>query len=827
MQGKCPGFHSLNQVKYLYSEEYLQLSLFFAYGNFVPTKHLLTSVLKWILILFSFSTICLIVFAYFFITELKSELPDIQQLHNVEYQTPLSIYSHDNLLLAQFGEKKRTPIQINEVPQQLINAFLAAEDDRFYSHPGVDYKGLIRAALQLLLTGKKKQGGSTITMQVTRNFLLTREKTYIRKIKEIILSLQIEQEYSKAKIMELYLNKIYLGHRSYGIAAAASTYYDKSLADLDLSQLAMIAGLPKAPSAYNPISNPERALQRRNYVLRRMLKLNYIQQADFDLALQTPVTAAIHSNQLDAPAPYLAEMVRKEIVTQFGENAFTSGLKVYTTIDSTLQATATRAVQSALHHYDRRHGYRSLPHHNKTEAELHPSEFTTIADTQSAHIVGINEAIAIARLADNTLIEIPFNQIKWAREFKSANTRGPALKSIHDVLMVNDLIRVKQHGDGSWGLTQIPDTEAAFVALNASNGAILALSGGFDFFHNKYNRATQSKRQPGSGFKPIIYTTALEHGFTAASLINDAPVVVDDPKHESAWRPENYSKKFFGMTPLRTALRKSRNLISIRLLRELGIDNVTDTALRFGFKQAQLPKGLSLALGSGYANPLQMATVFSVFANGGFLIKPYFIERIEDNKGQVLFQATPKIACPHCDDALINDGQHALMNDEQHALRIISPEINFLMNSLLRDVVQRGTARKARVLNRKDLAGKTGTTNEQRDAWFNGFSAGIAASAWLGFDTAKPLGRYETGGKAALPIWIDFMKTALKDKPEQILAIPDGISKAYIDPKTGQLTEPDSKGIWEFFRNENIPTEYSPVDHGLDDSKATEEESLF
>lgn len=752
-------------------------------------------------------------------TELKKDLPDIQQLHNIKYQIPLSIYSSDELLLAQFGEKKRKPINIDDVPQQLINAFLSAEDDRFYSHPGVDYQGLIRAAIQLLLTGKKKQGGSTITMQVTRNFLLTREKTYIRKIKEIILSLQIEQEYSKDKILELYLNKIYLGRRSYGVVAAASTYYDKPLTDLNLAQFAMIAGLPKAPSAYNPISNPEKALQRRNYTLRRMLELGHIKQKDFDIAFHAPISAVVHSNQLDAPAPYIAEMVRKEIVAQYGEKAFTLGLKVYTTIDSVLQAAATRSVQSALHSYDQRHGYRSLPHTNITQDKLKSTDFTTIADTESAYIIETNKGNATAKLADKHLIKIPFDQIKWARKFNSQNNRGKKLKSVQDILKVNDLVRVRQNKDGIWSLSQIPDAEAAFVALNSNNGAILALSGGFDFFHNKYNHAIQSKRQPGSGFKPIIYTTALENGFTVASLISDAPIVIDNPSQESEWRPQNYSKKFFGMTSLRTALRKSRNLISIRLLRTLGIEKVTSTALRFGFNRQQLPQSLSLALGSGDATPLQMAAVFSVFANGGFLIKPYFIDRIEDHNGNLLFQANPKITCPNCDNTQVN------ITD--FAPRIISKQTNFLMNSLLRDVVKRGTATRAKVLKRMDLAGKTGTTNEQRDAWFSGFSSGIAASAWLGFDTAKPLGRNETGGKAALPIWIEFMQTALKDKPQQELTPPNGISKAYIDPKTGKLAR-EGEGIWEFFKDENIPTEYSPTAASTEENiEGTEEDGLF
>lgn len=774
----------------------------------------LKKLFKWLSIITVIIIICIAAAGFYFIEQLQDDLPDINQLENVEYQIPLSVYSNDGLLLAQFGEKKRSPIVINEVPKQLINAFLAAEDGSFYSHPGVDIKGLLRAAIQLVLTGKKKQGGSTITMQVTRNFLLSREKTYIRKIKEIILALRIENKYSKDKILELYLNKIYLGHRSYGIAAASSTYYDKKLSDLNLSQLAMIAGLPKAPSSYNPLSNPKRAEQRRNYVLRRMHELKFINQTDYESALTQPITASFHSHQLDAPAPYIAEMVRKEIVNQYGDKAFTLGLKVYTTVDSQLQNASRQAVQSALHSFDRRHGYRSLPHKNK--AIFESTEFSTIGDTQSAQIIEIKQNIAIAQLQNNQQIELPFEHIKWARKFKTQNYLGAELKSISDVININDLVRVRQLKDNTWELTQIPNAEAAFIAINSKNGAILALTGGFDFFHNKFNRATQSQRQPGSGFKPIIYTTALEKGYTAASLINDAPVIVDDPSQETEWRPENYSKKFFGMTSLRTGLRKSRNLISIRLLRDIGIPAVTKTALRFGFTPGQIPNSLSLALGSGHASPLQMATVYSVFANGGFLIKPFFIDRIEDNKGNIVFQEKPSIACPLCNPAELTQ--------TKHAPRILSPQINFLMNTLLRDVVRRGTATKAMVLGRKDLAGKTGTTNDQHDAWFNGFSSGIAATAWMGFDSSKSLGRYETGTKAALPIWIDFMKTALKDIPEQAFDSPLGISKKFIDPKSGLLASSGSEGgIWEYFRHKYAPREYAVIEAEED----TEEESLF
>ncbi len=778
----------------------------------------LKKILKGIFFLSLSLALCVAIAAFVIYDKLESELPDISILDNVEYQIPLSIYSADGLLLAQFGEKKRSPVNIKETPRQLINAFISAEDGNFYSHPGVDIKGLIRAAIQLLLTGKKKQGGSTITMQVTRNFLLSREKTYKRKIKEIILALKIEQTYSKDKILELYLNKIYLGHRSYGVAAASSTYYGKKLSELNLSQLAMIAGLPKAPSAYNPLSNPKRAQQRRNYVLRRMHDLEYISQEEFNAAIEQPITASFHHNQLKFPAPYIAEMVRKEIVQQYGDKAFTLGLKVYTTIDSHLQETASKAVRTALYNYDQRHGYRSLPHQNSVT--FNDSDFIKTADIKTAHVLTVTNNIATAKLKDNSVIEIPFKNVEWAREFKNQNYLGPKLKSISSILKPNDLILTRQLKDNSWALAQIPNTEAAFVALNSHNGAILALSGGFDFFHNKYNRATQSKRQAGSGFKPIIYTTALENGFTAASVINDAPVVITGSSEESDWRPENYSKKFFGMTPLRTGLRKSRNLISIRLLRELGIPKVTNMARRFGFSKEQLPNSLSLALGSGYAAPLQMATVYSVFTNGGFLIKPYFIDRIEGHKGNIIFQEKPAIACPLCDQSHTNSAEYAP--------RIISPQINFLMNSLLRDVVQRGTATAAKVLARHDLAGKTGTTNDQKDAWFNGFSSGIAASAWLGFDSSISLGRYETGGKAALPIWIDFMRVALKDKEEKELKIPRGITRAYIDPNTGLLAPPETAGVWEFFRTTHIPTKFSPIEESFaDGQEELEDEGLF
>jgi penicillin-binding protein 1A len=764
----------------------------------------LKKIIKWLTLLTVLLSICLIFAGYLFYKELEKDLPDVKQLQNVQYQVPLSIYSADNLLIARFGEKKRFPIVIEDVPQQLINAFLAAEDDRFFSHPGVDYKGLLRAVTQLILTGKKKQGGSTITMQVTRNFLLSREKTYIRKIKEIILALKIEQEYSKDKILQLYLNKIYLGHRSYGIVAAAQTYYGKPLAELNLAQHAMIAGLPKAPSSYNPITNPERALLRRNYVLKRMLELNSIDQAEFDSAFHAPVTASLEREDAELKASHIAEMVRQQIYEQFGEEAYTQGLNVITTISSTLQTASNHALQGTLHAYDQRHGYRGLPHTNQTQ----PLETANkIGDTELARVAMIKPQSIDAELADLSIIHIDWANINWARRFKSRSHLGEELKSTSDLFSLNDVIRVRQLADKSWALAQVPQIEGAFIALNPHNGAIMALSGGFDFFHNKFNRITQSKRQPGSGFKPIIYTTALEHGYTPASIINDAPIVLED-SIDSNWRPENYSRKFYGPTSLRTALRKSRNLISIRLLRDIGIEPVKETASRFGFDPDQLPDSLSLALGSGQATPLQMARMYATFANGGFLIDPFFIQSIKNNKGETLYSHLPKIACPNC--------EQTSGNDNTYAPRIIKPEINFLMNSLLQDVVRRGTATKAKILNRADLAGKTGTTNDQRDTWFNGFTSHLVATAWVGFDDSTPMGRGETGGKTALPMWIDFMKTALHNKKELLPEQPKNIQKAYIDPTTGLLANSGSNGIWEFFQADQVPRQYSPVEPTFD-----------
>jgi penicillin-binding protein 1A len=766
----------------------------------VKIRSLITVLLNWIAAgCATAATLMLIAaaFGYGQLQQLNAELPDIRVLRNVQYQTPLTVYSRDGLLIAEFGDKKTIPTPIGDIPPQLIDAFLAAEDDSFYTHPGIDYKGLMRASLQYLKSGKKKQGGSTITMQVARNFLLNREKTFKRKIKEIILALKIEREFTKKDILELYLNKIYLGQHAYGVAAAALIYYGKTLQQLTLAETAMLAGLPKAPSDYNPIADPEKGLQRRNYVLARMLELGFISQAEFEQHSKSPSTAELHISKSGLEAPYIAEMVRQEMFNRFGEDAYTLGLKVFTTIDGRLQASANRAIQLALHEYDERHGYLKTSHAaHKTYADL--AQYAPLGDTFPAFVSHADKNVVIAHLQDRSQIEISWRNIRWAREFITSDLKGASLRSIDALIKPGDIIRVRKLEDNSWALTQIPEVEGALVSLNPTNGAILALNGGFDFYRSKYNRATQSKRQPGSGFKPVIYTAALEQGYTAASMINDAPLVLPGATQNRVWRPENYGNDFLGPISIRTALTKSRNLVSIRLLIKIGLDKAIETAQRLGFKKEQLPRSYTLALGSGYASPVDMARLYAVFANGGFLITPYFIERIEAGDGKALFQSKPDIACPQCEDAL--------PQPPGYAPRVISPQINFLMNSLLRDVVTRGTATAAKVLGRNDLAGKTGTTNEQRDAWFNGFVPSLVTTTWVGYDSMQPLGEKETGGHAALPMWIHFMREALQGIPESPLKPPEGIIKTYIGPPTDLLAGGKSSGgAWEYFIANAVP----------------------
>ncbi len=766
---------------------------------------------------------------------LEPTLPPIENLKSVKFQVPLRIFSADNKLIAEFGEMRRIPLVYNAIPERMVQAFLAAEDDRFFEHPGVDYKGLMRAAYQLLLTGERRQGGSTITMQVARNFFLSSEKTFTRKFSEIFLSLRIEHELTKQEILELYLNKIYMGNRAYGVGAAAMVYYGKTVDQLTLPQIAMIAGLPKAPSRYNPLADPERSLQRRDYVIGRMAKLGFISDSEEQEARSTPITASLHTAQTEVEAPYIAEMVRAEMFERYGNDAYTTGFNVHTTISSTLQTVANRAVRHNLQAYDQRHGYRGAELH----LELSGSEddqaldallrdHRIIGDLLPALVTGVEEKSAELYLGEGRHVTLTWEGLEWARPFKNENRVGPKPQRADETLKPGDLVRLLESADDHdthFRLAQIPAVESAFVSLLPDNGAIQALTGGYDFYHSKFNRVTQAMRQPGSGFKAIIYSAALEAGFTAASLINDAPVVFDDPSLEGAWRPENYSGKFFGPTRLRYALTKSRNLVSIRLLRSMGIEHALEHAKKFGFDPNNLPHNLSLALGSGAVTPLQMASAYAILANGGYKITPYFIDRIESETGEILFQATPNTVCESC------TGESP--NNLPIAQRVISPQNHYLMNSMMRDVITRGTGIKARSLGRKDLAGKTGTTNDQRDAWFNGFNRSLVAITWVGFDSSKPLGRGEVGGRAALPAWIEFMQTALKDIPELPLKVPTGMVTVRIDPKTGKRASVDQEdAIFEVFRSEYAPKELSSeavtnTGSGKTGKGTTSEEQIF
>lgn len=738
-------------------------------------------------------------------------MPDIDLLLDVRYQIPMSLYSRDGKLIGQFGEKKRSPVAIAEIPRHTMQAFLAAEDDRFFEHPGVDYQGLLRAAFEFLRTGEKRQGGSTITMQVARNFFLSSEKTLFRKVTEIMLAMKIEEKLPKEQILELYLNKIYFGHHAYGIEAAAQVYYGKHVSELTLGETAMVAGLPKAPSSFNPIANPDRALLRRNYVLRRMLKLQYIDEAQFNAAMAEPVTASLHFPTIELDAPYTAEMVRGEMFQRYGEEAYTAGYKVYTTIDSRLQTAADKALRQALHEYDERHGYRGT----KTRIDLKQiktdkewdGQLTAIGDagdTAPGIVLAAKDRSADVYMVKSGVVQLNWEGMKWARKYLNQDSQGPYPRSAKDLLKPGEVIRLRLLDNGEWALSQTPKVEGALVSVDAKNGAILAMSGGFDFAHSSFNRVTQAQRQPGSGFKPVLYASALDAGYTPASIINDAPIVFhDDSQAGRTWRPQNYSGRYYGPTRLREALVKSRNLVSIRLLQEIGLDKAIETAKLFGFADSELPRSLSMALGSGSATPLRMAQVYSVFANGGFRIEPYLIERIETQDGGVVFQATPQIACPACDG-----GENHLVNE---APRAINPQVHFMMNSMLQDVIRYGTATKALELGRGDIAGKTGTTNEQRDAWFDGYAPGLVAVSWLGFDTPKPLGEGETGGHTALPMWMHYMREALKDVPESGFSLPEGLVEARISPASGLLVKGKGQqsAITEYYPPDQAPKRYT------------------
>ncbi len=784
-------------------------------------------------------------------------LPDIDTLKNVKMQVPLRVYSSDLSLIAEFGEKRRSPVNIENVQPKLIQAFLSAEDDRFYVHPGVDWQGIARAVYSLVKTGSKKQGGSTITMQVARNFFLSREKTYLRKLNEIFLSFKIERELTKDEILELYLNKIYLGQRAYGVVAAAQVYYGIEINSLSLAQVAMIAALPKAPSTTNPISNPEKALIRRNYVLNRMLTLSYITQEEFNEASSAPISASLHTTPIDLEAPYIAEMVRSELIDKQGDAIYNTGLIVTTTVKDKNQNAANQALRNALLAYDKRHGYRGAEHQvenieTKTDKELAAllETFPTLGNLYPAIVSHVDEKYITATVSGIGQVDVNWEGLEWARKYISENRKGAKPKSATEIVKVGDIIRLVETENGEWALSQLPEVEGGLISLSPDDGSILALVGGFDFYKNKFNRITQARRQPGSGFKPLIYSAGIEAGKTAATLINDAPIVFDDPGVEDEWRPENYSHKSYGPTRIRVALTHSRNLVSIRLLHAIGVPFALEHIKNFGFDIEQLPQNLSLSLGSAEITPWQLAKAYSVFANGGYLIEPYFINEVKTYGDEVIFQATPLTVCHDCIELkpdVLTVEENETENEFEttnpiieevteetesfNAPRVLSAQNAWIMNSMLRDVINLGTGRRALQLNRTDLAGKTGTTNDQHDAWFSGFNSKVVTISWVGFDKFQPLGSRETGGRAALPMWIDYMKVALEGMPESIMKRPGGLVNVRINPDTGELAnanDPDAK--FEVFRIEKTPkakTETKQPDVFLQESESSSIPDLF
>ena len=770
---------------------------------------------------------------------LTPQLPDISTLKSVEYETPLQVFSRDGKLISEFGIKHTIPLRYKEIPKPFVQAFLAAEDDQFFQHDGIDYAGLGRAFSEILTTGNIRSGGSTITMQVAKNYFLSSERTFSRKFTELMLAKRIEDSLSKEEILELYLNKIYLGQRAYGIGAAAKIYYGKSVQQLTLAEMAMIAGLPKAPSKYNPVSNAERALIRRNWIIGRMLKLGYISQKAHDAAIAAPVALNFKASMQDVQAPWLAEMVRESLLERFGKSVYDTGYKVYTTVDSRNQNAASAAVISGLLAYDQRHGWRG-PEGNGDLAAL--KKLSRVGGLEPVRVATVNARSIVVEMRSGERVTIPWEGLRWARPYINVNSIGAAPTSAGSIVKVNDFVRLQAAGK-SWRLAQIPAVQGQLIAMNPDSGAVEAIVGGFDFSQSKFNRAVQSWRQAGSTIKPLIYAKALESGYTPLSMIDDSPLTFGD------WSPSNSDGEFMGPITLRRALYLSRNLVSIRLLQAVSVGDAREYLSRFSLEKSRMPQDLTLALGSAEVLPIQMATAYASIANGGLRVNPYFIEKVVDRTGKVVFQAEPKRVCRPCElplpaPVVTSDGrvepnevipgvtppttpsssgnisgqgnsinvvtptQEAYVPAHPVALRIMRPRAARQMYSILQDVIQRGTGRGALSLGRADLAGKTGTTNDARDAWFAGFNAQMVAVSWVGFDEPKSLGKVEYGGYAALPIWNQYMATALRGMPFSMPPNPAGLSSVRVNRMTGQKADAsDPEAI-----DELVPTEQLPND---------------
>jgi penicillin-binding protein 1A len=773
---------------------------------------------------------------------LAPTLPQAAELREIKVQVPLQVFSRDGRLIAEFGEMKRTPVDYEDIPPLLIKAVLATEDEHFFEHPGIDFRGVIRGMLSELFGGANV-GGSTITQQVPRTLnVLARAglssglDRFVNKYKEMILAVRIEREFTKEEILELYLNTSFFGQRSYGVATAAQTYFGKSLADLTVAEMAILAGIPQRPADWNPIASRERAATRRSYVLRRMKETGAIDAAQYAAALAEPISGRRYAAQTQLDAPYVAEMVRALMDKRFGPAATTAGLKVTTTIDSRLQAAANRAIRDTLMAYDERHGYRGplarielpsldagapaetgLPEVESLRATL---EDLTLLDYEAGLVLEAGELDGKVYFSAYGIQPIGFDAVEWAWPFVNDDVQGAKPTTVAGVLKRGDVVRFRRTAAGTWRLAQIPEAQGAFVAVDPVDGAVVALNGGFDFSLNNYNRATQSRRQPGSSFKPFVYSAAFENGFTPASVVNDAPPDLGyQATLERVWRPENFGGEYFGPVRLREALRRSLNAVSIRMLQAMGLPAAVAHVKRFGFDETAVPNDLSLALGSGGVAPLALAGAYATFANGGYRVEPYFIDRVTMDNGELLYAAQPAI-CADCNTppetpARVEPETLELVSDitdlyppQRAATRVISPQNAFLITDMLRDVVTRGTGNAARrELKRDDLAGKTGTTNEGRDTWFVGFNANIVGAAWVGFDDPnRPLGGREQGGVTALPMWIGFMHEALGATAERVLPRPEGIVEYRINPTTGRILSqatPDS--IFEKFDIDHLP----------------------
>jgi len=762
---------------------------------------------------------------------LEPTLPSVAAMRSVELQVPLRVYTRAGELIAQIGEQRRIPVAYEQVPPVVKQAFLAAEDDRFFQHHGIDYPGVLRAILVDVVSGERSQGASTITQQAARRLFLTPDKTWRRKAQEAFLTYRMENEFSKQEIFALYLNVVFFGERAYGVVAAAETFFGKSLDQLSVAEAATLAGIVQLPSRYNPIANPQFAKVRRTYVLRRMRELRFITPEVAAAANAEPVEARAHAPLYDVEAQYIAEMARLEIRRRYGPQAETAGYRVYTTLDGRLQSAANRAVRLGLIEYDRRYGWRGPVARAEIEDAAQGPEFEELLDEYPsmglltpAVVISVSERAARIYVKALGFEQINWEGLSWAR--KSGEALGPALKSATEALTRGDVVYVVTDGKHAAQLAQVPEAQAALVALDPNDGAVAALVGGFDYFANKYNRAVQARRQPGSSFKPFLYSAALEDGFTTASVILDAPIVVEGAGMEEAWRPLNSHRDFRGPMRLREALVQSRNLVSVRMLRQMGTKFVINYATRFGFDRETLPDNLTLALGTLQVSPLQLAGGYAVFANGGFRVDPYFIDRIEGPDGAVLWHAEPLVACEECEhkaelssisassvtaanlpvlDAL--RGGAGYLPAKQIAPRVISAQNDYLLTDMMADVVKRGTGARAMVLGRTDLAGKTGTTNLSHDAWFNGFTQSLVATVWVGYDEERSLGEGEEGSRTALPIWIYFMREALKGVPQRRRQMPEGLVTMRVAPDSGMLASAENPdAILETFMVDHLPS---------------------